>query len=95
MGSIGLFSNIFAPFKKGEGYTPVLTGNSYIQVVTWDAAGIPDVRAILTYSQSSDPESPHYADQTRLYSRGQWIKLPFAEEQIKQHQVRSIRLTSQ
>ncbi len=92
---MGMFSNIYAPFKKGEGYTPVVTGNSYIQVVTWDDTGNPDVRAILTYSQSPELESPYYADQTRLYSKGQWIKLPFTEEQIIQKQVKSIRLMSQ
>ncbi len=95
LGDMGMFSNIYAPFKKGEGYTPVVTGNSYIQVVTWDDTGNPDVRAILTYSQSPELESPHYADQTRLYSKGQWIKLPFTEEQITQKQVKSIRLMSQ
>ena len=95
LGNIGLFSNIFAPFREGAGYTPVVTGNSYIQVVTWDDDGVPDARAILTYSQCSEPESPHYADQTRLYSKGQWIEMPFTEEQIKQNQVKVLRLTSQ
>jgi acyl-homoserine-lactone acylase len=81
-GSSGMFSNISARLKAGAGYTPVVAGNSYIQVVTWDDKGNPDARAILTYSQSQEPESPHYSDQTRLYSEGGWIKLPFTEDHI-------------
>ncbi|MCE3261197.1 MAG: hypothetical protein K0R43_276 [Pseudoduganella sp.] len=56
-------------------------GNSYIQFVTWDDAG-PVAEGILTYSQSSSPESPHFHDQTKLYAKGQWIKLPYTEAQI-------------
>ncbi len=81
-GGSGMFSAIYARLKKDAGYTPIIAGNSYIQVVTWDEHGNPDARAILTYSQSQEPESPHYADQTRLYSAGKWIKLPFTEDRI-------------
>lgn len=81
-GRSGMFSNISARLKKGSGYTPIIAGNSYIQVVTWDKYGNPDARAILTYSQSQEPESSHYSDQTRLYSAGRWIKLPFMEDHI-------------
>lgn len=56
-------------------------GNSYIQYVTWDERG-PQAEGILTYSQSSNPDSPHFNDQTRLYARGQWVKLPYTEAQI-------------
>jgi acyl-homoserine-lactone acylase len=57
-------------------------GNSYIQFVTWDNAG-PVAEGILTYSQSSDPTSAHFSDQTRKYAAGEWVKLPFTEKQIK------------
>ena len=57
------------------GYVP-FHGSSYVQVVTFDDQG-PVVDAILSYSQSTDPASPHYADQTRLYSAKRWIRLPF------------------
>ena len=83
-GWAGAFSMIVTRLQPEQGYTPVLHGNSYIQVVTWDDSGAPDARAILTYSQSEEPESPHYADQTRLYSEGKWLRLPFTETQIEQ-----------
>ena len=37
---------------------------------------------ILTYSESSNPASPHYADETRLFSRKQWLPDRFCEAQI-------------
>ncbi len=62
---------------------PIVHGNSYIQTVGWDEAGNLDAHGILTYSQSPEPDSPHYADQTRLYSRGELIEFPFTEEEIQ------------
>jgi acyl-homoserine-lactone acylase len=37
---------------------------------------------MLTYSQSPEPDSPHYQDLTELYSAGKWIDLPFTEAEI-------------
>jgi len=81
-GSTGMFSYIISKLSKGEGYTPIIAGNSYIQVISWDEAGHLHSRGMLTYSQSPEPESPHYADLTELYSRGEWIDFPFSEEEI-------------
>ncbi len=81
-GRHGMFSYINTGFTSGKGYTPIEHGNSYIQVVTWDEDGSPDARGILTYSQSPEPDSPHYYDQTELYAEGRWIDLPFTEEEI-------------
>ena len=47
--------------------------------MTWDESDCPDAYAILTYSQSTDPASPNYADATRLYSGGGWIDMPYCE----------------
>jgi acyl-homoserine-lactone acylase len=66
----------------GAGYTPVLAGSSYIQAVTFTPSG-PDARAIVTYSQSTDPASPHFADMTHLFSNYGWVKMPFAEGEIR------------
>lgn len=81
-GRHGMFSYINTDFTAGKGYTPIVHGNSYIQVVTWTEDGAPDAGGILTYSQSPEPDSPHYSDQTQLYARGEWLQLPFTEEQI-------------
>jgi acyl-homoserine-lactone acylase len=42
---------------------------------------------ILVPSQSTDPESPHFADQTRLYSNKEWVRFPFCEEDIESNQI--------
>ena len=39
-------------------------------------------RQILTYSQSSNPSSPHFADMTELYSRERWVALPYKQGDI-------------
>mgnify|MGYP001820648953 CR=1 FL=1 len=82
-GRHGMFSYINTGFTEGKGYTPIVHGNSYVQVVTWNDDGTPDARGILTYSQSPEADSPHYYDQTELYARGEWLQLPFTEEQIQ------------
>ncbi len=82
VGRHGAFSYITTQFTKDKGYTPIVHGNSYIQVVGWDESGDVDARGILTYSQSPEPDSDHYADQTVLYSSGEMIEFPFTEEEI-------------
>ena len=56
-------------------------GTSYIQIVGFDDKG-PVADAILSYSQSSNPASPHFADQTRAYAAKQWQRLPFHPDEI-------------
>jgi acyl-homoserine-lactone acylase len=74
-----MFSVITSDLIDGEGYSAIRHGNSYIQAITWDESDCPNAYAILTYSQSTDPASDHYADATKLYSNGGWIDMPFCE----------------
>lgn len=53
-----------------------------IQVVGRDEILCPNTQALLTYSQSSDPESDHYAGSTLLYSQKRWTDVPYCEEDI-------------
>lgn len=76
------FSNMTALLAPGKGYTPILSGNSWMQVVTWTNEGDVDAHGILSYSQSEEADSPYVVDQTRLYSQKQWLKLPFTELEI-------------
>jgi acyl-homoserine-lactone acylase len=82
-GWAGMFGMIVADLQKDKGYTPIMHGNSFIQVISWDEEGRLDPRGMLTYSQSQEPESAHYDDLTRLYSSGQWIRFPFSDEEIQ------------
>ncbi len=82
-GAMGVFNAITNPWVDGEGYIDVVHGSSFIQVVSFDGDDCPDARTILTYSQSSDPSSPHFADQTRLYSESGWVEAQFCESEIR------------
>jgi acyl-homoserine-lactone acylase len=81
-GWAGMFSMIVANLNKDKGYTPIMHGNSYMQVISWDKDGQLDPRGMLTYSQSPEPDSEHYDDLTRLYSAGKWIRFPFSDKEI-------------
>jgi acyl-homoserine-lactone acylase len=90
----GMYSMIIPEFNEELGaYNPIVHGNSYIQVVTWDDNGRPDANAILTYSQSPEPDSLNYADMTRLYAKGQWVDMPFTDAEIEAQLVRKETLT--
>ncbi len=78
----GNFSAMQAKLTKGEGWSEMITGNSYLQTVTWDEEGVV-AEGILSYSQSSDPDNPHFQDQTELYSQKKWVKLPFKDKDIQ------------
>jgi acyl-homoserine-lactone acylase len=76
-GTVGVFNAINVSWNAKEGYSNVPHGSSYVQVVRLAPGKCPDVRTILTYSQSSSPESPWFADQTRLFSEKKWVEVPF------------------
>ncbi len=78
----GSFNVITAPFDAKRGFPDVVHGSSYVQVVE-TGGKCPDARTILTYSQSSDPTSEFYADQTRMFSEKKWIDLPFCRSEIE------------
>ncbi|MEP5765208.1 MAG: penicillin acylase family protein [Halieaceae bacterium] len=79
-GSGSMLHNVISSsLIDGEGYADIRAGNSYMQAVSWDQSDCPDANAVLTYSQSSDPTSAHYADATELYSQSGWIDMPFCE----------------
>jgi acyl-homoserine-lactone acylase len=77
-----------------KGYR-VTYGNSYIQTVTWtsnqscadkfsNAPGcpLPVAEGFVTYSQSTDPASPHFRDFTEAYAEKKWHRFPFTEDEI-------------
>jgi acyl-homoserine-lactone acylase len=80
-GGEGIFNVITAPFVPGAGYPKIVHGSSFVMAVEFTDAG-PRSRGILTYSQSTDPTSPHHADQTELYASKGWDDLRFTEAAI-------------
>lgn len=64
-----------------RGYT-INYGSSFVMAVEITPEG-PRGEAFLTYSQSGDPASPHFRDQTeRLFSEKQWRKILYREQDI-------------
>ncbi|NOK18956.1 acylase [Corallococcus carmarthensis] len=63
-----------------EGY-PINNGSSFVMALQFTDAG-PNANAVLSYSQSGDPASAHYADQTLLFSQKQWRPILFTDAQI-------------
>jgi len=78
-GELGVL-NVQQSVVVPTGFTP-MHGTSYIQVVGFDAAG-PVADALLSYSQSTNPESPHFGDQTKEYSAKRWHHMPFTPAEI-------------
>jgi len=75
----------------GVGYTPIFAGSSYIQAVSWNGIW-PVARAIVTYSQSTDPDSPHFSDMTQLFSSEGWVELPFKMGDVKADEIEKVML---
>ncbi|MGW6568637.1 penicillin acylase family protein [Streptomyces sp. NPDC054975] len=82
-GSIGQLGvlNVITP-GQFDGKLDIVFGSSFIQTVRFTAEGPPEALSVLAYSQSANPNSPHYADQTKLFSAGRWVTERFTEEQI-------------
>ena len=78
----GIYNAISVGDFPGDSLTAPDQGSSFIQVVTWNDTACPVGATILTYSESSNPASPHYADQTTLFSHKQWLPDRFCPSQI-------------
>jgi hypothetical protein len=85
-GTAGVFNAInvqAADLKPKTGYGTVPHGSSFVQAVQFvDGACPVDPRTILTYSQSANAASPWHSDQTRMFSRKEWVSPPFCEADV-------------
>jgi acyl-homoserine-lactone acylase len=91
-GTLGVY-NAIQSVPRGDGKREVVSGTSYLQVVTFDENG-PQAKGLLVFSLSSDPASRFSRDQTLAFSKKQWSVLPFTEQQIlsdPNYQVQTIR----
>jgi acyl-homoserine-lactone acylase len=91
---LGDFNIINQNIAQNPGVDPSL-GSSYIQDVTWASGdSCPQAATLLTYSESDNPGSPHYADQTELFSSSQWVTAYFCPAQVAAHAVSTTVLRS-
>lgn len=81
----GIFNKVESdPDFEGAGGYPEVTGSSssWIWATEFTEDG-PRFRGILTYSISTNPNSPHFSDQTKMFSQKQWLDIPFYEEDVE------------
>jgi acyl-homoserine-lactone acylase len=81
-GTVGDFNAINVSWVAGKGYPDVPHGSSFVQAVEL-TSGCPEVRTILTYSQSTNPVSPWFDDQTRMFSKKEWVDFPFCRRDVR------------
>ncbi len=84
-GGQGMF-NVISSVRDGSGdYSNVVHGSSFIIMASLDGSKCPDVKNILTYSQAAtDESSPHFKDQTELFSNSGWVTDRFCADQQKE-----------
>ena len=70
----------------------VIHGSSFIMTLGWTEDG-PEAEALLSYSQSGDPESPHFDDQTQLYAQKAWRPIRYTQTDIEENAL-STRIVS-
>ncbi|MDP3738589.1 MAG: penicillin acylase family protein [Hyphomonadaceae bacterium] len=82
-GPEGVFNVITVENLEPElGWTSIRHGASWIMTVEFTDQG-PVSEGILTYSESVNPNSPHWSDQTHLYSKKGWDDLRFTEAAVE------------
>nr|WP_314532770.1 acylase [uncultured Pseudomonas sp.] len=80
-GTLGVY-NAIQSVPRSDGRLEVISGTSYLQVVTFDEQG-PHAQGILAFSLSSDPQSKYSRDQTVAFSQKKLSVLPFTQQQIE------------
>jgi acyl-homoserine-lactone acylase len=91
-GSDSLFNAINVSWNPPGGYDNVPHGSSFVMVTSFRKGGCPENRSILTYSLSVNPNSPFFADQTRMFSRKRWVNPPFCSADVQRRAPVATRL---
>ncbi|MGZ8737548.1 MAG: penicillin acylase family protein [Nocardioides sp.] len=76
------------PGSNTDRLYPISYGSSHIQAVAFKDDGRLAAHTILTYGESMDPTQRISRDQTRLFSKEQWVRFPWTDGQIRRDTVR-------
>ncbi|PKH13753.1 acylase [Pseudomonas fluorescens] len=77
---LGIY-NAMQTVPRADGKREVVSGTSYLQIVSFDDQG-PQAIGVLAFSESSNPDSKYAKDQTQAFSEKQLHPMPFTEAQI-------------
>ena len=86
-GSLGIIFNFYSRPEKNQKRRYGYIGNTYVSVIEFGRQ--PQARSLLVFGENSDPVSPHYLDQARLYAAGEMKPSWFTLQEIKKHSERS------
>ncbi|MDD2924064.1 penicillin acylase family protein [Rhodoferax sp.] len=73
-------------FTPGQGVTELRNGDGYMHIVSLKPGRV-EGRFLVTFSQSTNPQSPHYADMTEVYSRESLADIVFYDTDISAAQI--------
>ncbi len=79
--ALGIY-NAMQTVPRADGKREVVSGSSYLQIVTFDDKG-PQALGVLAFSLSSNPASKYAKDQTQAFSEKKLRPLPFTQAQIE------------
>ncbi|HEX8207852.1 MAG TPA: penicillin acylase family protein [Solirubrobacteraceae bacterium] len=92
-GTAGVFNAINVGNPVDGAVSNVPHGSSFVQAVHFVDGPCPVVpRTILTYSQSTNPDSPWHSDQTRMFSRKEWNETPFCTDDVRRDTIATTEL---
>jgi acyl-homoserine-lactone acylase len=91
-GNIGAF-NVISPAGSMP-WTSIAAGASWVMSVVFTDDG-PVSEGVLTYSQSTNPLSPWFSDQTRLYSAEGWDPLLFDPADVREAAISTVRIEAE
>lgn len=79
---LGCFRSLMFQSEKDGRFSPTY-GDSFVLAVEF--TNPPTARAVLAYSESSDPSSKHYADQSQIFATDALRPVWFTEQEIAAH----------
>ena len=75
------------PYKDGK--VKVEQGESYIALARFSKTGLPEIETMISYGNSTNENSPHFADQMEPYLAKQPKKMTLDKEEILKNAVRN------